>query len=88
MPGTASLHLPENTERGLVVSVGHGRSKGRPEVLVKKVQGHAGPGHLADGTASIDVWGNGAADWIAQYAARNCNELPTTCQHAWYVKPS
>ena len=64
------------------------RKEGYHRVEVRKVVGHAGPTHLAEGKAErIDVWGNGGADWIAQYASRHCNELPIMCRHAWCDKP-
>ena len=53
------------------------RSEGRPEVVVKKVRGHAGPGHLADGTAtSIDVWGNAARTGLRSMPPATATSCP------------
>ena len=55
---------------------------------MRKVIGHAGPTHLAEGKAErIDLWAYGGADWIAQYASCRCNELSIMCQRAWCDRP-
>eukprot|EP00756_Hemistasia_phaeocysticola_P005205 Hpha_TRINITY_DN13218_c0_g3::TRINITY_DN13218_c0_g3_i1::g.154947::m.154947/K03469/rnhA, RNASEH1; ribonuclease HI len=43
-------------------------------VKVVKVKGHATEAMVDAGEVdAVDVWGNAGADWVAQYAARNCN---------------
>ena len=54
------------------------------EVKVVWVKGH-GTKALVDAgvTAEVGAWGNAGADWVSQYAARNCNRIPIGYPNAW-----
>ena len=49
-------------------------------VRVEWVKGHATMLLVDQGVVTEqDAWGNGGADWVSQYAARNCNQLALAC---------
>jgi len=52
--------------------------------LVTKVKGHASQVDVDKGVISdLDAWGNAGADWVAQYAARNCDSTVLHTPQAW-----